>query len=128
MEWALIDPRKRVGIKSSFSANVFFGWRLANVSKKMSDKDTDVDNSDLTFLPSVSANDKSLANISCSDFLLGKYVECMQSIYKLVSNRPSDPKVIHNKAVIEYFLSDFKRTDEFKKNLYYVCSQVRLNF
>ncbi|GAB6030409.1 CCR4-NOT transcription complex subunit 10 [Chamberlinius hualienensis] len=75
----------------------------------------------------VSEVDKDLARRSRQDFNAGRYVECVQSLLKLSSNRPNDPKVLHNKAVVEYYLSDFKRTDEFKKILRNVADQVHVN-
>lgn len=43
---------------------------------------------------------------------------------KLIEIRNGDLKVFHNKAVIEYNKSDFKKTEQFQKSLSTTCSQV----
>lgn len=92
----------------------------------MSEKEAEAEKSDLTLISVVTEAEKLLARTSYQDFYHGKYIECVQSLLKLVNSRPSDPKVMHNKAVVEYYLSDFKRTDEFKKNLQHVCNQANV--
>lgn len=55
----------------------------------------------------------------------GNYIACLQQLNKLDS-RNNDYKVVHNKAVAEYYKSDLKKTDQFKKALHGVFVQARM--
>lgn len=99
---------------------------ILNMETEMAEKEAEIDKTDLASISVVTESEKQLARTSYQDFFHGKYIECIQSLLKLVNSRPNDPKVMHNKAVVEYYLSDFKRSDEFKKNLQYVCNQVSI--
>lgn len=51
------------------------------------------------------------------------YIGALQFINKL-DNRSNDFKVAHNKALVEYCKSEFKKNDTFQKNLTSICNQV----
>ncbi|KAJ8932065.1 hypothetical protein NQ314_014965 [Rhamnusium bicolor] len=71
----------------------------------------------------VTDQERDLAQNALAEFKKNNYVACLQNISKLDS-RTNDLKVIHNKAVVEYYKSDFKKTEQFQKNLTAVCNQV----
>lgn len=58
-----------------------------------------------------------------SDFTKGNYSACLTNLTKLESTWTHDSKVSHNKAVAEYYKSDLKKTDQFRKNLNSLRSQ-----
>jgi hypothetical protein len=52
------------------------------------------------------------------------YAGALQHINKL-DNRSNDFKLAHNKALVEYCKSDFKKNETFQKNLTSICNQVK---
>nr|CAH7758857.1 unnamed protein product [Callosobruchus chinensis] len=70
----------------------------------------------------VSDQEKDLAQNALAEFKKKNYAACLQCINKL-ENRSNDLRVTHNKAVVEFFKSDCKRTDQFQKNLSAICNQ-----
>lgn len=57
------------------------------------------------------------------DFTQGNYAACLSNLTKLETTWTHDSKVAHNKAVAEYYKSDLKKTDLFRKNLNSLRSQ-----
>lgn len=53
------------------------------------------------------------------------YKACLQHLERIVEARPNDPKVLLNKAIVEFYDSDLCTTDKFQKSLVDVCKQVR---
>ena len=76
--------------------------------------------------PVISDQEKDWAQAALTDFNRGSYGTCLQNLTKLEAARPQDTKVAHNKAIAEYYKSDLKKTDQFRKNMNLVCSQVRM--
>lgn len=81
---------------------------------------------DVSTTPVISDQERELAQIALADFNKGSFGSCLQHLTKLESSRPTDTKVAHNKAVVEYYKSELKKTDQFRKNMNLVCSQVYL--
>lgn len=73
----------------------------------------------------ISEQEREYAQVALTEFNRGNYASCLQTLNKLESLRPNDIKVLHNKAVAEYYKSDLKKTDHFRKSLNLICSQVR---
>ena len=46
-----------------------------------------------------------------------RYESCLSILKKLVELRQEDARVTHNKAVAEYLLSNYTKTDEFRRTL-----------
>jgi CCR4-NOT transcription complex subunit 10 len=74
--------------------------------------------------PVISDQEKDWAQAALTDFNRNSYSSCLQHLLKLEASRPQDTKVAHNKAIVEYYKSDLKKTDQFRKNMNLVCSQV----
>lgn len=72
----------------------------------------------------ISDQERDLAQAALAEFNKGNYTLCLQHLSKLEASRPTDIKVVHNRAVAEYYKSDLRKTDLFKKNLNSVCQQV----
>ncbi|KAL1512678.1 hypothetical protein ABEB36_002234 [Hypothenemus hampei] len=86
----------------------------------MAEKDQDKD------LELVSDADKQLAITALNEFRRRNYTACLQTITKLENSRPKDFKVLHNKAIVEYYKSDLRKTDQFKNNLTSICNQFKI--
>lgn len=74
--------------------------------------------------PSFTDQDRELAQIALAEFNNGNYGACLQSLSKLEATCGQDLKLGHNKAVAEYFKSDLRKTNQFKKSFDALCSQV----
>lgn len=75
-------------------------------------------------LPQVTEAQKELASQAMSEFDKKQYGSCCSLMHKLIAQRPTDPKVAHNKAVAEFYQSGFLTTDEFRQQLSKVCQMV----
>lgn len=53
-----------------------------------------------------------------------RYESCLTTINRLWERRREDPRVLHNKAVARYYLSNLTQTDDFRKTLQQVSEQV----
>ncbi|KAJ8962748.1 hypothetical protein NQ318_001146 [Aromia moschata] len=73
----------------------------------------------------VTDQERDLAQNALAEFKKKNYVACLQHISKLDS-RTNDLKVIHNKAIVEYYKTDFKKTEQFQKNLTSLCNQFKI--
>lgn len=78
-------------------------------------------------LPQVTESQKELASQAMSEFDKKQYGSCCSLMHKLIAQRPTDPKVAHNKAVAEFFQSGFLTTDEFRQQLSKVCQMAHVN-
>ena len=58
------------------------------------------------------------------EFERNKLDACNGILGKLIQTRAADSKVMHNKAVVQYYKSGLRRSDEFKKVLEDVCAKV----
>jgi CCR4-NOT transcription complex subunit 10 len=74
--------------------------------------------------PIITDQEKDWAQAALTEFSRNNYSACLQHLVKLEAARPQDTKVTHNKAIVEYYKSDLKKTDQFRKNMNFVCSQV----
>lgn len=72
----------------------------------------------------ISDTEKDLAQSALTEFNKGNFSTCLQFLSRLEATRPNDVKVLHNKVVAEYYKSELKKTDAFRKNLNTVCQQV----
>ncbi|KAK8742716.1 hypothetical protein OTU49_001638 [Cherax quadricarinatus] len=63
------------------------------------------------------------AQAAQAEFTKGNYVSALTHLNQLQATRPKDAKVLMNKAVIEYYKSDLKKTEIFRKQLVDICSQ-----
>lgn len=80
----------------------------------------------LPSLPAVTDQQREIASQALAEFERRNYDACCTALNKLVNARPTDPKVLHNKMVAEYYQSAMKKTDELKQNLASICQMVRI--
>ena len=72
----------------------------------------------------VTEKERDLAQQAQAEFDKGNYPACVGNLNRLTGSRADDPKVSLNKAVAEYWLSEFRKTDEFSRILTDVCAKV----
>lgn len=53
-----------------------------------------------------------------------RYESCLSALNKLLDTRRYDVRVIHNRAVAQYLLSNLTHTDDFRRTLHSVNVQV----
>lgn len=94
-------------------------------NKAKNDSDAEMETS--VPLPQVTESQKELASQAMSEFDKKQYGSCCSLMHKLIAQRPTDPKVAHNKAVAEFFQSGFLTTDEFRQQLSKVCQMAHVN-
>ncbi|XP_067127548.1 CCR4-NOT transcription complex subunit 10 [Centruroides vittatus] len=91
------------------------------------EKPSNVMTEQVPLIPTISDQEKELASLSYQAFEKGKYEDCLLSLNQLIATRSNDLKVYHNKAVAEYYSSDFINTNDFQKILVDICNQARIN-
>lgn len=97
------------------------------VKEGESEKIGNVTTEQVPLIPIISDQEKELANISYQAFEKGNYDECLSTLEQLSSTRTNDLKVLHNKAVTEYYSSDFINTNDFQRTLIDICHQARIS-
>lgn len=73
----------------------------------------------------VSEQDLEFAGVAKEAFNSHRYESCLSVLSKLLETRRQDPHAAHNRAVSQYLVSNSIHTDEFRKALQCVSSQVR---
>lgn len=75
----------------------------------------------------VSDQDAELSRLARDSFHSHRYEGCLSALNKLLDFRRYDGRVIHNRAVAQYMLSNQTHTDEFRRTLQSVSAQVSGN-
>ncbi|XP_076325133.1 CCR4-NOT transcription complex subunit 10 isoform X2 [Tachypleus tridentatus] len=78
-------------------------------------------------LPPVTEQEKELAANAFQEFENKNYEKCKSILNKLSQTRSGDPKILHNLAVVEYYQSEFRNTDELQKKIKEVCDKAQVN-
>ncbi|XP_063908299.1 CCR4-NOT transcription complex subunit 10-like [Zophobas morio] len=73
----------------------------------------------------VTDQEQEYAQNTLNEYKKNNYGGALQFINKL-DTRTHDFKVAHNKALVEYCKSDFKKTDAFQKSLTSICNQFKI--
>ncbi|XP_021933283.1 CCR4-NOT transcription complex subunit 10 isoform X3 [Zootermopsis nevadensis] len=102
---------------------------MVNQISKMAEKEAETEKakSEAPAQPVISDQEKDWAQAALTEFNRNNYSSCLQHLVKLEAARPQDTKVAHNKAIVEYYKSDLKKTDQFRKNMNFVCGQAHVN-
>ena len=72
----------------------------------------------------MSEHELDLARAARESFNSHRYESCLSALNKLLDCRRHDARVIHNRAVAQYLLSNLTHTDEFRRTLQSVSAQV----
>ena len=73
----------------------------------------------------LSEQDLELARVAKEEFDKCSYESCLSVLKKLQESRRQDASVAHNIALTQYHWSKLTCTDEFRRSLHSVRSQVR---
>merc|ERR1719230_1378292 len=65
----------------------------------------------------ISDQERQLTATAFNHFKDKNYDNCLQQLQKLTELRPCDARVTANRAVVEYFVSNLSKTDEFSKQI-----------
>ncbi|XP_014663767.1 PREDICTED: CCR4-NOT transcription complex subunit 10-like isoform X2 [Priapulus caudatus] len=76
------------------------------------------------FSSGVTEKEKELAADGAQEFESRSYISCVNVLDDIITSRSNDPKVLHNRAVAEFYRSEFNKTDEFKQDLSLVCKKA----
>lgn len=71
--------------------------------------------------------DVELSRVARDSFHGHRYESCLSALNKLLDSRRYDGRIIHNRAVAQYMLSNLTHTDEFRRTLQSVSAQVTLH-
>ena len=66
-------------------------------------------------LPAVTDGERELAQQATDEFEAGHYDACASFLQKLSATRSSDPRLLHNKAVVDFYWSGCTKTIEYKQ-------------
>lgn len=72
----------------------------------------------------IEEQDLELARVAKESFNNHRYESCLSALNKLLDCRRQDARVVHNRAVAQYLLSNLTHTDEFRRTLQSVSAQV----
>lgn len=72
----------------------------------------------------ITDQDRQMAAAALSLFKEKKYEACLQQMKKLSELRPHDPRVIINKSILEYCVSNYSKTDDFMKHMQTIKKQL----
>lgn len=77
--------------------------------------------------PQASEQEKALALGAQTEFEKSNYAAALQLLSKLESSRPQDPKVIHNKAIVNCFKAGLTNIVQLRKALTSIARQLQCN-
>ena len=72
----------------------------------------------------ITEQDRQIAKSAFGLFKQKSYDECLEQLKRLSELRPYDARVTGNKSIVEYYLSNFSKTDEFIKQINGAKKQV----
>lgn len=72
----------------------------------------------------ITDQERDLAEQALIDYDQKRYKSCLQHLEKIEESRPNDPKVLLNKAIVEFYDNGLCTTDKFQKSFINVCTQV----
>ena len=75
-------------------------------------------------LPVTTEQERELAQQATREFDTGNYDDCLATMSRLATTRPHDLKVMHNRAIAEYYKSGLSQTDEFQHSLKEIYAKV----
>lgn len=68
--------------------------------------------------------ERDLARQALAEYERKNYEACLQHLERIAETRPNDPKVMLNKAVVEFYKNGSCTTDAYRKAFADVCEQV----
>ncbi|XP_050395792.1 CCR4-NOT transcription complex subunit 10 isoform X1 [Patella vulgata] len=83
------------------------------------------ENADMPSIPAITPSQSDLMKLATQEFDKKNFPAAFSLMGKLAAQRTTDPKVLHNKVVAEFYQSGLKNKDDFNKNLQSVCKLIR---
>lgn len=74
----------------------------------------------------ITDQERDWAQQALAEYEQKNFKSCLQHLERIGDARPNDPKVLLNKAVVEFYEDDLCTTDRFQKSFVNVCKQVCL--
>ena len=75
----------------------------------------------------ITEQERYFSSHALNEFKQRRYDSCSNMLRKLADLRPNDPRVLVNRAVVDYYQSGLCKTDEFRKQLAIAKKQVSIN-
>jgi len=72
----------------------------------------------------ITDQERDWAQQALAEYERKNYKRCLQHLERIQEARPNDPKVLLNKAIVEFYDSGLCTTDKFQKSLIDVCKMV----
>ncbi|XP_025205222.1 CCR4-NOT transcription complex subunit 10 [Melanaphis sacchari] len=75
----------------------------------------------------ITDQERDWAQQALAEYEKKNYKSCLEHLQRIEDSRPNDPKVLLNKAIVEFYESGLCTADKFQKSFIDVCKQVELN-
>jgi len=72
----------------------------------------------------ITDQERDWAQQALAEYEKKNYKSCLEHLQRIEDSRPNDPKVLLNKAVVEFYESGLCTADKFQKSIIDVCKQV----
>jgi len=72
----------------------------------------------------ITDQERDWAQQALAEYEKKNYKSCLEHLQRIEEARPNDPKVLLNKAVVEFYESGLCTADKFQKSIIDVCKQV----
>jgi len=72
----------------------------------------------------ITDQERDWAQQALADYEKKNYKSCLEHLQRIENVRPSDPKVMLNKAIVEFYKNGLCTADKFQKSFINVCKQV----
>lgn len=72
----------------------------------------------------ITDQERDLAQQALAEYEKKNYKSCLEHLQRIEESRPNDPKVLLNKAIVEFYETGLCTADKFQKSFIDVCKQV----
>jgi len=72
----------------------------------------------------ITDQERDWAQQALAEYEQKNYKSCLEHLQRIEVSRPNDPKVLLNKAIVEFYESGLCTADKFQKSFVDVCKQV----
>jgi len=91
-------------------------------AKRMSDKQEP--NGGKGTAANITDQERDWAQQALVEYEQKNYKSCLEHLQRIQDSRPNDPKVLLNKAIVEFYENGLCTADKFQKSFVDVCKQV----
>jgi len=72
----------------------------------------------------ITDQERDWAQQALAEYEQKNYKSCLEHLQRIEVSRPNDPKVLLNKAIVEFYDNGLCTSDKFQKSFIDVCKQV----